>query len=193
MKKYQRGFGQYFRYSPAANDFAGVLFEDEVEDELVTNLFKEDRSIARQWVVPTCIGFDDNPPLIGDFPSVSNMRSVPMMSHRAWDVLRPLVGDACEVLPVNHPFNDGYYIVHVLQTIDALDVSRCEFDYYEPDDPAIAGILKYAFRDDLVHKQHIFKLPMKHRRELILGEAFRAACEEHSLKGLRFEPLPMAD
>lgn len=188
---------RYYEYDPDANSFAGVGFhvaevDDDDDSEKVSRIHGIDTPISAAWEVLACHGFMDNPPEVGDFPSVSNKRKVPMMSERAWNVLKPVIGDACEALPVAHPFHGTYYIIHVIRTIDALDADASEVDRYSGGDQRIARIYRYAFRNELIEGKHIFKLPMMSGSGLIVNDVFRKAVEDNGLRGLRFNELPMS-
>ena len=56
--------------------------------------------MADRWVAPVANGFEDNPETEGDFPSLSNYNMIPVASQRAWETLRPLIGNCCEALPI---------------------------------------------------------------------------------------------
>ncbi len=114
-----------------------------------------------------------------------------MMSERAWTALKPIIGDACEALPVIHPFAGTYFLIHVMRTIDALDVDASEVDRYQSGDKRIARIYRYSFRPKLIEGKHIFKLPRDCGRSLIVDDEFRKAVEANQLRGLRFRELPM--
>ncbi len=189
---------QFYEYYPEANSFAGVGFavgdvdDDNDDSAKVTNLHWHDTSVASTWNPLTCHGFEDNPPEVGDFPSVSNYGKVPMMSYRAWKALEPIIGDVCEALPVNHPFVGDYFLIHVLRTIEALDEDASEVERRSANDPRIRQVFRYAFRTDIIEGMHIFKLPNKQGGGLIVDDVFRKAVEHNGLRGLRFRELPLA-
>lgn len=190
---------KFYEYDPDANSFAGVGFDvgtvddDNDDSTKVKNLHWNDTPVLATWERLACHGFDDNPPLIGDFPSVSTYRLIPMMSERAWRVLKPVVGDACEALPVQHPFHGTYHLIHVTRTIDALDEGTSSVERYELDASRIRCIHRYAFKGDLIKDHHIFKLPLRSGRGLIVDDVFRSVVEDNRLQGLRFVELPMVN
>jgi hypothetical protein len=182
---------RYYRYDPDANSFAGVAFS-MIDDDKITNVHSDDAPILQVWQTLRCEVFDDNPPVDGDFPSVSNYRRVPMISQRAWQAIRSLVGYCCEALPVDHPSGRPYFILHVMETIDCLDTEASEVSRSEIGDKRINRIYRYAFKDSLLNgKKHIFKLPLMCGGELIIDDHFRRAVEKNGLCGLRFRELPM--
>ena len=188
---------RFYEYDPDANSFAGVGFhvggvnEDHDDNALVTRLHRIDNPVYKDWKTLTCLGFDDNPPAIGDFPSISNYKAVPMMSERAWNVLEPIINGDCEALPVVHPFPGKYYIIHVMRTIDALNADASEVDRSTIGDFRIRRIYRYAFKNELIEKVHIFKLPLLSGSGLIVDDVFRKVVEDNELRGLRFSELLM--
>jgi len=185
----------YYRYDPDANNFAGIGFEWEIdspEEKRVLGVHDIDHPVITAWPPPVAHGFDDNPPAEGDFPSLSNYNMIPVMSQRAWDALRPLIGYCCEPLPIIHPSGQPFYIIHVMETIDALDDERSELRQSQIDG-RVNRIFKYAFRKDLLASKHIFKLPTKSGGELLVDDEFRKAVEQHGLQGLLFDPVQLVD
>lgn len=186
---------KYYRYRPDANNFAGIGFEwdfDSPEEKRVLGVHDIDHPVLVEWTPPVAHGFDDNPPTEGDFPSLSNYWRIPVMSQRAWDALRPLIGYCCEALPIIHPSGRPFSIIHVMETIDALDEERSELRRSQIDG-RVNRVFKYAFRDNLLAGKHIFKLPLESGGELLIDDEFRQAVEKNGLQGLVFNPLPLAD
>lgn len=189
---------RFYEYHPDVNRFAAVEFASGPvygtgDSSTVKNLHRRDEPVRDKWIPLKCDGFDDNPPKVGDFPSVNDYSKIPMMSERAWSVLEPIIGDACEALPVMHPFPGTYYLIHVMRTIDALDTDASEVDRSSVGDRRIRRIYRYAFKHDLIEGAHIFKLPLMSGSELIVDDVFRKAVEDHGLRGLRFKELPLAE
>jgi hypothetical protein len=174
----------FYRYQPDANSFAGIGFSLDDDDRIVDVHFT-DTPLADQWVAPVAHGFEDNPETEGEFPSLSNFNEIPVMSQRAWDVLRALIGYCCEGLPIIHPTGKPYFIIHVMETIDVLDEQRAEFSRNDTTG-RISRIYKYAFKPELLHGKHIFKLPLESGGELIVDDDFRRAVEANGLVGLKF-------
>ena len=187
----------FYNYDPDADSFAGVGFvvgevdDDNDDGSKVADLHRTDTPQQSTWNTLNCFGFDDNPTEIGDFPSVSNWKRVPIMSERAWTVLKPIIGDVCEALPVKHPFQGSYYVIHVMQTIDALNTELSEVDRSSVGDNRILRIYRYAFKSDLIEGKHIFKLPLMSGGGLFVDDVFRKAVEDNCLRGLRFKELVM--
>jgi hypothetical protein len=181
----------FYQYWPAANNYAGIGFSED-DKEWVVDLHFTDAPLAKEWNVPAAHGFEDYPEAEGDFPSLSNYNHIPVMSQRAWDVLRPLIGDCCEALPIVYPTGEPYFIIHVMKTIDGLDAEKSNLTR-NATTGRVNWIYKYAFKPGLLEGQHIFKLPLESGAGLFVDDVFRQAVEANQLKGLKFNPLPMAD
>jgi hypothetical protein len=178
---------KYYVYRPDANHFNGVALDGENSN--VVKIRNIDHPILKSWTPVVVHDFEDDPGVEGDFPALSNYDELPVMSQRAWDALYSLIGPSCEALPVVHPSRQPYFIVHVLETVDCLDVGQSVVERYG--DGGIMQIVRYSFKLEKIHGQHIFKLPMESGGELIVDEEFQRAVEANGLKGLLFEQLPM--
>jgi len=116
----------FYPYRPDSNNFAGIAFPLDDEDRIV-KVHYADMALQDKWIAPVAHAFEDNPEKEGEFPSLSNFWRIPVMSQRAWYVLHPLMGDCCEALPIVHPTGKPYFIIHVMDTVDALDLAKSEF------------------------------------------------------------------
>lgn len=191
------GSREFYLYDPDSNTFAGVGFHvgapDDYHDDSskVVNLHDDDTPIAAFWRPLTCRAPSKGSRKIGDFPSVANRRRIPMMSERAWLALESTIGDACEALPIHHPFQGNYYLIHVLRTVSALDETTSVVERRSAKDTRICEIHRYAFHQQMIRDLHIFKLPNQQGGELIVDDVFRNVVETHKLQGLRFRKLPL--
>jgi hypothetical protein len=219
MNKSNVGRGmKYYRYRPDTDHFAGIgivvgkeeppadkeMTEEEWTEKASHMPFRAahhkwtvdvhftDKPLAKQWETPITTNFKEDPPTQGDFPSLNEFWTVPVMSEKAWNVLQPLIGNCCEALPVIHPTGSPYFIVHVMKTIDCLDVTKSEF-WCNPSSGRMGDISCYAFKPGLLRGKHIFKLPIECTGELIVDDTFRQVVEANGLKGLLFDPLPMGE
>lgn len=91
---------------------------------------------------------------------VSWMNSAPVISPAAADVLRPLIGAHCELLPLVELRGELYSAVNVLTTVDCLDHAQSEIVYATDDPNHILMISSYHLHFDRVPAATpIFKLP----------------------------------
>jgi hypothetical protein len=117
-------------------------------------------------------------------------------SERAWEILRPLISSAVEALPVIHPSGVQYYALNLLHVIDCLQVDRC-ITNRRPDAPMakFSAVYTYAFNEEVVRGQHLFRCPQMKGLEIYVSSAFKEVVESNGLIGLRFvkiypPPLP---
>ncbi len=186
---------QFFEYVPDSNNFTGVVFEDDEYHERIVDSHFQNHSLAREWLAPICIeaASDSASQRLGDFPSVSDFCCVPLIRQCAWNALEPLISKDCEALPVKHPFEGQYLLLHALRTVEALDDAKCEFKYYPPGSGKVTGVKKFAFRPDAVRDIHIFKLPRRYQCGLFIDEKFKSVCDSHGLVGLLFTPVQQVE
>jgi hypothetical protein len=173
-------------YRPDSNYFAGIGFSLQ-DDERVVDAHFTDSRVGDEWIAPVARVYKEDPEPQGDFPTVYNYGKIPVVSQRAWDVLRPLIGYCCEALPIIHPTGKPFYMIHVLETIDCLDEERSEVKRFT--DGGIMRILRYSFKEQMLEGKHIFKLPVTSSSGLFVDEVFRSAVERNELKGLLFREL----
>jgi hypothetical protein len=178
---------KYYLYKPDANNFAAVGTSTD-DDDRVIDLHWTDDSAANAWASPTVFEFDEGPQRVGDFPSFSNFSSVPVFSERAWSALSPLIGNCCERLPLVHPSGAQYYFIHVMQTVDCLDLDRSELKRYS--DGGVMRVVRYALKQEMLHGKHLFKLPQSAGGDLLLDDELRSAIVAAKLVGLTFKELP---
>ena len=176
-----------FTYEPNANDFAGIGLS-RADHTRVVDMHFTDKPLADSWIAPVVHGFEDNPAANGDFPSLSDYNQIPVMTVKAWNALRPLIGYCCEALPISCSTGDLLFIIHVMQTIDCLDRHKSEFTT-NATTGRINRIHKYCFRHFLLAGRHILKLPINCGGELFVDDKFRRLVEVNSLKGLTFTEL----
>ncbi|WP_390896825.1 imm11 family protein [Rubinisphaera margarita] len=160
-----------------------------MEEHRVLGVHRCDSALLENWIPPIARSLNGDTLAEGDFPSLSNFWRIPIVSQRAWEVLRSLLG-RCEALPIIHPTGNRYYIVHIMETIDALDERRSEVARNRTTG-RINSIRRYSFVWDRIHGKHIFKLPADSGGEVIVDCRFREAVEQNGLRGLVFTPLPI--
>jgi uncharacterized protein DUF1629 len=182
---------KYYEYRPDANTFDAVRLDYEKDHERVVHIFYSDARAAPEWSPVTTFGFGDNRGIEADIPSLNDYGQFPLMTERAWNALRPLIGYCCEALPIIHPNGKPHYLVHVMETIDCLDESRSELKRFT--DGGIMRVRRYAFMPGVLEGKHIFKLPLESGSGLYVDDEFRNVVEANNLKGLIFKELPMTE
>jgi|SRR5579871_2008818 len=114
-----------------------------------------------------------------DFPALGGLGYV--FSERALELLFPLIGDKIEALPLDSR-KGKYYVVNVLNLIDALDESRS--DIKRISGGRIDVIVKHVFIPGATEGQHIFKLKQEPLGPVYVSPQFKKAVEDNRLDGL---------
>jgi hypothetical protein len=169
-----------------ANDFNGLRPPPEYRNFDFTNRF-DGTPWGDTWVpVPVTIEHAHDGRRAknrdGDFPSMA--AAYPAVSERALNVLRPLIGDVVEILPLQHP-TDRYYIVHVLQVLECLDEDKSEG--FRGSKGQLLSVDKYVWKPGVIDEtKHIFKIKGLELSWPFVSEAFKRLVDEHGLLGFGF-------
>lgn len=162
------------RYTPL--DFA------DMADVALLSGFQTAQPLAHDWPEPD-VCFAGPHPLRSNCPG---LHTVPAWGLPAMMALFPLVDPFIEILPLNCEQGE-YYAIQVLNAPDVLDHSRAMFRRFKGH---IIGVDQYAFREEALEGQHIFKLAEDAYSQVFVSQAFRALAARHNLTGLAFAPLP---
>lgn len=188
----------YYEYRLDSDRFNSVRFNfgpigTGTDSEIVFSLHHTDSPVAASWRPLVCEALNSSPPCCGDFPAVTNYNPVPLISERAWLAISPLVRDTCELLPVITPFEGSFFLLHVMRTIDAVDLARSDVARAQTRPKLIHWVNRYAFKPSVLDDVHLFKLPMTCGGGLFFDDLFRSTIETNNLQGLLFIPLSMVD
>lgn len=151
-----------------------------------THYYKDGRAIARKKVRP----YKERPVSETDFPYLG--AGVPCFSGRAWDLLRPLIAEHAQALPLI--CDDGeFWAINVLTTLpETFDWDRAEYK-------RLQTTQRYVWLDRVVLRSSrrswppIFKLgePVDTVRTYV-SEEFKRAVEAFRLVGARFLPVEVS-
>ena len=178
---------RYYEYRPDCT-IAGIGTARANWDRL-EYIYLSDVSLAGTWTPMVFHGFKEDSQRQGDFPSLHDHPALPVFSQRAWDVLSPLIGCHCEALAIVHPDGEPYFIIHVIETTDCVDLERSRIQQYCTG--GVMAIERYCLKTEMLFGKHIFRTPVVARGQLLLDDVFREAVEKNRLMGLEFRPLPM--
>lgn len=183
LKIYMAKSEVYF-FSPDPDAFAG--FEITEAQEALYDQLLELVPLSKKWT-PFQLKVDrSSGKTLGDFPCL-HIGTVPVFSHRALTVLRSLISPTAEVLPLGSYLGEDYYIIHVLEEVNALDQKKAVF---EEEDGEILGVSKYAFFGEKVKGKHIFHIPERRYLDPLVSADFKMCAEAHKLKGAKFRQVP---
>src|SRR6516164_7488737 len=139
-----------YLYRPEADEYKSLRVPGRLFD-----LFDKKQPLAPTWRPLRVEGFhEDIGRPMGDFPSsTSNM---PILSARAWEVLKPLIGAEVEELPILVD-STVYYAIHVLDVVDCLDYVHSQVERFS--NGRMMMVTKYAFIEERIKGKHMFQLP----------------------------------
>lgn len=150
------------------------------DDERIFKVFSRGRRVGKSWR-PLAVRTEKDTAHLprGDFASLS--LRVPVVSPHAWGVLRPLLRDSVEALPLKHEAAD-YIALNVVRTIDCLDLLKSEVSIISDH---VNWVHKWVFRNlDRVEGQPIFKTPETKALVVLVSDEFKRVAEAAKLTGL---------
>lgn len=106
-----------------------------------------------------------------------------VITQKAVDVLKPLLGNSVELLPLRS-FKQPMYFVNVLESLDCLDEDETIYKLSAVTKTKV-GIVKFAFDPEKIADKHIFKIKGFWYNTFVSDE-FRKICKENDLQGVDF-------
>lgn len=119
-----------------------------------------------------------------DIPDFSS--GMPVFSIKTVDAVKDLVEGHVQILPIIHEQHE-LYMINVNNVVDAIDYDNAVVDHY--DNGIFRKFIKYAFVEDRLIGQHIFKIPEQPLIKVFVSDLFRERCLSVNLKGFRFIEL----
>ncbi|KFL63518.1 hypothetical protein DJ50_4825 [Bacillus cereus ATCC 10876] len=111
-----------------------------------------------------------------------------MISEKAKQVLKPLIGDNVEFLPLlRNSTSEVYYLIHVLNVLDAIDSDKAILKKLITG--LIIGCEKFAFDSNTVQNEMIFKVYINgkiHPTAVFILDELKILIEQSDLKGFKF-------
>jgi hypothetical protein len=107
--------------------------------------------------------------------------NTPAFSERAWECLRPLIGNDVEALPLNST-EGKFYIINVLRHLECVDFEKSLVEHMKNGE--ILCVKEYIFLPGFEPSSHIFLPAGVTCGDILITEVFIKTCEEHGLKGL---------
>lgn len=121
----------------------------------------------------------------GDMISYGKNTIYPIFTKKTVEVLKDLIQDSVEILPIHHDQYDGY-LVNIINVLDCLNEENTKMSKW--------GVIeKYDFIEEKVKDQHIFFVYKKKTASPtlvpIVSDHFKQRVEESGLKGFRFTSI----
>ncbi|MCH8498804.1 MAG: hypothetical protein LAT63_10025 [Marinobacter sp.] len=140
-------------------------------------------SLKDIWQDIACTTYDMPDANKPEMPDISLWMDVyPFMNERAYDALKSHLSDLGEFLPIQVD-GERFYVFNCM-TFGTEDPSRVRYVY---DEDVAIGVEELAFLDVSGETNVLFKSNISFVGSLFCTERFKQLCEEHKLKGLRFE------
>ena len=115
-----------------------------------------------------------------------------ILGPRAAELLRPVISDVAELLPI--PFQgETWYFMNVFNQVNALDKANCRYRIYHDGTVSPSWIEKIAFSPEKIPHAKLFTIP-ESRASLYYAEhhpddnpnTFKNVVEKNKLLGIRF-------
>ncbi|MCX7748253.1 MAG: hypothetical protein N2645_15405 [Clostridia bacterium] len=170
-----------WKFQTDANKFDHFIYKNEDDCSKVLWDYKfEGNRIADRWIPLEVDVFKHKKR--SDTPTFS----IPVLSKRAVDVYKDLIGDVVEFLPLKYDKGD-YFLVNVLDVVDCIDFDKAEFIPFESG--RVMMFTKYAFKQDAVQGKHIFKIVELPKTEVFVSDEFKRIIEENKLIGFKLQEV----
>jgi hypothetical protein len=184
---------RYYEYSPDSNNFTGIGVPDLPDGEDVAKMHWQDWPRTPSWTPLAITDVYDveqgRKMELGDFPSLSNFCAIPVFSVRAWEILSRQVDCRWEALPLTYPQGPQLYLIHVMETVDCVDLDRSEI--WRLPSGRVGEIERFSLRREKLEGKHIFKTPAESGANLLVDDVFREIVLQNQLRGLQFREIPM--
>ncbi|TDA66428.1 MAG: hypothetical protein D9V45_05740 [Chloroflexi bacterium] len=120
-----------------------------------------------------------------DFPSLYGGQIV--FSEKALNALLPLIQSDVQVIPLQCE-EEQLFLIHLTKHVNGLDLEHSEVRWLV-ENKAVSRVWHHVFYEEKLKDINIFRVPI-YFPWVYVSEAFKAAVEEHDLKGLLWKPLP---
>jgi hypothetical protein len=120
---------------------------------------------------------------VSDSPGLSS--GAPVMSERAVEILRELMGSSVEILPLRYRKGD-YYAINVTDVLSCINYDEAEYKLFSSSN-RIMRFIKYSFKEHILKDKHIFKIVDEPRRRPFVSDVFRRKVLDEGLEGFYFK------
>lgn len=161
------------------NEFENLGWIGEVDLELINSF--DGRSKVENWEPISLKRMYDRP--FSNTPGLTS--NIPIFDKKAVEVIKELIKEQAEILPVN--YNDGeFYIINVLGTVDCVNYDKSKYKTFR-DGVRIMRFEKYEFIEEIVVGKHIFRLKDEPLKRPFVSDEFRNKIVESGLTGFIFD------
>jgi len=165
------------------NDFDYLTFKNEKELERFTDYQFDGNKIINSWTPLKLELFKGEKR--SDAPYLSP--GVLVVSKKTIEVFSDLLEGAVEYLPVECD-NMDYYLINVVNIVDCIDYERSEVKRFSSSG-RIMKFKKFAFKDDKVGNNHIFKIPELTKGYIFVSDVLKNRILQSKIAGIGFEEV----
>lgn len=140
------------------------------------------QSLAAYWSAPATRIVGKKRPL-PDF--LSWKLSAPVLSMRAVEALRPIVGTAAEFLPLIEIRNVPFFVMNVTLLVDCLDIERSDVTFRSDQPDRVLNVFRHVFLPERLPGSPIFKV-VTDPGLVFVSRPFVEVVIAHRLSGARF-------
>lgn len=159
-------------------DNYAYLIPEKDQDQEKVNFCGE--KLGNNWI-PVRFKFGGEIQL-GDCPDLN--ASAPVFSEKAVEILKDLIEDSVEILPLQTKIG-SYYAINVIDILDCIDYSNSKFVKFKSSN-RIMVFEKYAFHLGCVQERNIFKIIDEPGKRAFVSDTFRERVLNSGLKGFQF-------
>lgn len=112
---------------------------------------------------------------------------IPVLDLKAVEVLKDLLGNNTEVLPLKCKKGE-FFAINICDVLDCINYEKSQYEKYDNSD-RIMVFEKYEFFQDCLEDVNIFKIIDEPERRAFVSDKFRERVLESKLTGFRFDLL----
>jgi len=170
-----------YRYIGFDSKQSREMFGKNIHDQFDVNF--EAKPYADKWKSPFNVDFsDDGSSFHGDImPDISEHNGRLFLSPKAYDVLKPLIENDGEFLPVTYNEETGYMFnpLSIAETVDGIDETLTQKNEW-------GDLVNLAFYEDKVKKFAVFRTNVDDHMSAFCQQSVKDAIENSDLKGVFF-------
>ena len=184
-----------YSLSSELDDFAYFVVPDDDREEQLQQAYFGLQSLAQGWTPPE-VTISQSRKRLGDYPGIASL-GVPVVSRRFLNALAPLISDKVEALPLGVFKRAEYFVLNVLDAVDAIDQEQSK--YYASEYLPRGSLREAVYKPGTLEGRHFFRVDLTapggktSYSEVLASEEFRQAVAQHELLGVSFRPFGTAD
>ena len=195
-------YGVYSDYHVSENALKTFVYAEGIaallagKSTIPQGIFYQGQKKASNWAPPAIEWYDDDGRNLDKYKDPDITYCTPgsfILGPRAAELLRPVISDAAELLPI--PFQgETWYFMNVFHQIDAVDKAKSRYKIYQSG--KVGPVEKIVFSPEKIPHAKLFTIPESHT-ELFYAEhhpdtnpdTFKNVVEQNKLFGIVIEKM----